>query len=364
MRIAVIGGGINGVFCAWSLAKSGHSIDLYEAKEVMCQTSSNSSKLLHGGIRYLEHGHFSLVRQALFDRAWWLKAAPSLTRPIEIAMPVYKSRKRGLLTLYVGALIYSLLGGKLSLGKPRLFTAKESSIAFGELNTRELSGVVTFYDGQMNEELLGGWVVRQACEAGVEIHEYTPIQRFDTSGRVVIGANSAKNYDLVINAAGPWAAHMNEQNEVKTNFTLTLVRGSHLLVDYQLKHSYLFQDPKSKRVVYVLDYFGDTLIGTTEVLQETHDSPSCSVEEREFLIGIFNQHFKHQITHRDIIREYSGLRPILRRNEKSSRAEYSKASRESEVEVTGRLVTVYGGKWTSAPSLAAKVEKKIRELRV
>lgn len=364
MRIAVVGGGINGVFCAWRLSESGHSVDLFEAQEVMRQTSSNSSKLLHGGIRYLEQGRLGLVREALVDRAWWMKAAPDITRPIEIAMPFYKSSKRGRLTLYLGALIYGILAGRFSLGKPRLFTEEESLGVFCELKTVDLSGAVTFYDGQMNEELLGGWVVTQAREAGVNIHEHTPVQAFDTSGRVFIGAESVKKYDVVINAAGPWAACLNEKSKVKTNFALTLVRGSHLLVDYQVNHSYLFQDPKSKRVVYVLDYFGSTLIGTTEILQETIEHPSCNVEEREFLIGIFNQHFKYQITQRHILKEYSGLRPILRRNKKSPRAEYSKASRESEVEVTGRLVTVYGGKWTSAPSLAAKIEKKIGHLRV
>ena len=168
----------------------------------------------------------------------------------------------------------------------------------------------------------------------------------------------------MINAAGPWAAHLNEQNKVKTNFTLTLVRGSHILLNYQAKHSYLFQDPMSERVVYVLDYFGKTLVGTTEVLQETYESPLCSDEEREFLIGIFNDHFKHQITQSDIVREYAGLRPILCRNKESRADNYSKASRESEIEITDRLITIYGGKWTSAPSLATKVEKKIRELRV
>ena len=364
MRIAVVGGGINGVFCAWRLSEKGHDVDLFEAREVMAQTSSNSSKLLHGGIRYLEQGHFGLVRAALSDRAWWLKAAPDVTRPIEIAMPVYKSSKRGRFTLFAGALLYSMLAGRLSLGKPRLLSATKTSIAFGELKAKNLSGVVTFYDGQMNEELLGAWVVKQAREAGVEIHEHTPVQSFDTSGRVVISADSTKNYDLVINATGPWAAHLNEQNKVKTNYTLSLIRGSHLLLDYPAKQSYLFQDPMSERVVYVLDYFGKTLVGTTEVLQETYDSPLCSDEEREFLIGVFNHHFKHQITHSDIAREYAGLRPILCRNKEAFAGNYSKASRESEIEFMDRLITIYGGKWTSAPSLANKVEKKIREWRV
>ena len=364
MRIAVVGGGINGVMCAWRLSESGHSVDLFEARELMGQTSSNSSKLLHGGIRYLEHGHFGLVREALSDRAWWMKTALNITRPIEIAMPVYRSNKRGLFKLYAGAKIYSLLAGRFSLGKSRLFKAKEASAAFGELDTRGLSGIVTFFDGQMDEELLGKWIIQRAREAGVQMHDYTPVKSFDTSGRIEIGPDSTKRYDVVVNAAGPWAAHLNEQNKIRTNFTLTLVRGSHLLVDYQLEHSYLFQDPTSRRVVYVLDYFGKALIGTTEVLQEISERPICSDHEREFLMRIFNRHFKHQINNTNILREYSGLRPILCRNKESFGVNFSKASRESEVEITGHLVTIYGGKWTSAPSLAAKVEKKIQELRV
>ena len=210
---------------------------------MMGQTLSNFSKLLQGGIRCLAQGHFGLVREALSDRGWWRKDAPDFTRPIEIAMSVYKSSRRGRLTLFAGALIHGLLAGKLSLRKPKLFTGKESSIAFGELKTKNFSGVVIFYDGQMNEELSGGWVVKQASEAGVEIYEHTPVQSSDPSGRVFISTDSTKNYDLVINATVPWAALLNGKNKVKTNFTLTLVRGSHLLLEHRLKHSYLFPDP-------------------------------------------------------------------------------------------------------------------------
>ena len=120
----------------------------------------------------------------------------------------------------------------------------------------------------------------------------------------------------------------------------------------------------SKLAVYVMDCSGKALIGTTDVLQEASESPICCDEEREFLIGIFNHHFKLQITRSDIVKEYAGLRPILCRNKEASGTNYSKPSGELEVEVTERLMTIYGGKWTSARSLAARVEKKTRELRV
>ena len=129
---------------------------------------------------------------------------------------------------------------------------------------------------------MGAWVVEQAREAGVDIHEHTPVQYFDSSGRVVMSTQITKNYDLVINATGPWAAHLNEKNNVRTDYTLNLVRGSHLLLDYRVRQSYLFQDPMSDRVVYVLDYF-KTLVGTTEVFQENYESPLCSDRS-----GVFN----------------------------------------------------------------------------
>ena len=94
MKVGIIGGGINGLFISWRLSSLGHKVQLYEAGKVLQQTSSSSSKLLHGGIRYLEHGHLGLVRESLLDRSWWLKNAPQHTRPIEICMPVYDNSPR------------------------------------------------------------------------------------------------------------------------------------------------------------------------------------------------------------------------------------------------------------------------------
>jgi glycerol-3-phosphate dehydrogenase len=113
-----------------------------------------------------------------------------------------------------------------------------------------------------------------------------------------------------------------------------------------------------------LDYFGKALVGTTEVTQEDPNKTFCSNEERDFMINIFNEHFNHNIDRKEIIREYSGLRPILCRKEKQSQRNFSRASREAEIEVVDRLLTIYGGKWTSAPSLSRKVLKKVKQMGI
>ena len=364
MNIAVIGGGINGIFSAWRLASHGYKVDLFETDKLLSKTSSASSKLLHGGIRYLEQGHFGLVRQSLLDRAWWLKNAPHASRAIEICIPVYQNSSRGLSMLYVGAQIYRLLAGKFSLGPSRLLKHNQLKEFYSELKCENLIGAVTFYDGQMNEEKLGLWVKEKAIEAGVIIHENEKVNSFDTAGKITTELNLSKRYRYVINAAGPWAAYLNDKNYIDSKFSLDLVRGSHLLVDYNMKGSYLFQDPSSKRVIYALDYFGNTLVGTTEVIQDSPNGTCCSDGERDFIINTFNQHFTHDINHKDIIREYSGLRPILRKKGKLSKNNLSSASREAEIEVIDRLITIYGGKWTSAPSLSRKVLKKISKMGV
>ena len=199
MTIAVIGGGINGVFSAWRLASHGYEVDLFESDKLLGKTSSASSKLLHGGIRYLEQGHLGLVRESLLDRAWWLKNAPHVTRPIEICMPVYRSSSRGLFKLYAGAQIYRLLAGKYSLGPSRLLKYNELTKSHSELKDQNLIGAISFYDGQMNEEKLGSWVKLKAIEAGVKINENEKVNAFNTSGEITTELNPLKRYQCIIN---------------------------------------------------------------------------------------------------------------------------------------------------------------------
>ena len=166
MKIAVIGGGINGLFSSWALSKKGHKVSLYEAEQVLSKTSSSSSKLLHGGLRYLEQGHFSLVAEALKDRHWWITNAPQHVKSIKLIAPIYKDSTRKMPIMLLGALFYRILSGSYSLGPSRYINLKNLKEVCPDLNNSKLKSAVAFYDAQMDEEALGDWVRKKSISSG------------------------------------------------------------------------------------------------------------------------------------------------------------------------------------------------------
>ena len=361
MKIAIIGGGINGLTSAWKLAANGYKVDLYEEKELLSQTSSSSSKLLHGGIRYLEYGHFSLVRQSLLDRHRWIKLAPEFCKPIKMFMPVYSDSQRSGLILFIGAFVYRLLAGSYSLGPTSWHSKKDTEELCPDINPYKLKGAISFYDAQMDEKNLGKWVHQQALEYGVNIYENSPITTFDNEGKLKVH-NKIKKYNFIINAAGPWAELLNKKNNITTNYSLELIRGSHLIVNKKISNPFIFQELDGKRIVFVLPYLGKTLIGTTEVQHDSKEKISCSDAERDYLLDLYNSKFTNPITKEDINNDFSGLRPIIRKNNTQSVFSYISASRESVIEVNKNILTVYGGKWTSALSLSDELFIKLKRL--
>ena len=240
---------------------------------------------------------------------------------------------------------------------------EQSRLRFPDLISEEILGSVSFFDAQMNEEKLGAWVVKQAKTAGVKVFEKTEVNEFTTKGEISTSRFGVKKYNFIVNAAGPWAAQLNAANNIETNHYLRLIRGSHLLLDRNISGSFLFQEPTSGRVVFVLPYLGKTLVGTTEVPQSINEAVKCSDEERNYLLDIFNKYFSEKVTKKNIEQEFSGLRPIVASKLKQQEGYFSFASREAKLEVTEDLLTVYGGKWTTAPSLSKKVVKKINNMR-
>ena len=362
-RVGVIGGGINGLFISWQLSLQGFEVELFESGNVLQQTSSASSKLLHGGIRYLEQGHFGLVRESLIDRAWWLKNAPEFCHPINICMPGFRDSPRSLVTLYAGAVLYRLIAGRNSLGASSWIGHDETIRRFPDLNPTDLLGSVSFYDAQMNEEKLGAWVLGQARKSGVKIHENTKVDCFNVDADIVTSKLGRSKYDFIVNAAGPWASQLNTINDIETKSYLRLIRGSHLLLNKKISGAFLFQETSGNRVVFVLPYLGKTLVGTTEVPQSIDADIKCSDEERAYLLGVFNRNCSQLAGEQDIELEFSGLRPIVASKSERTEGYFSFASREAKIERTGKLLTVYGGKWTSAPSLSRKVVKTINIIR-
>lgn len=358
MRIAIVGAGINGIMSAWALARRGHTVDLYERGQPVAGTSSASTKLLHGGLRYLETGDIALVREGLRERAWWLAQAPHLAQPLELLLPVQRGQGRPRWKLKAGLTLYDTLAGCNRLAPHRWLEPQELLARMPGLRAHGLLGAYAYWDGQMDDHQLGLWALAQAQAAGVRLHAGSAVERVDLRGHIQLAGSPAPlAYDLVCNLAGPHAAALLARSGVPSRHRLRLVRGSHLLIDGTLPCGLLVQSPDDQRACFILPYGGRILIGTTEV-EQTLDAPvRMSDAERDYLLAVWNAHFDRQLTPDDVRASFAGLRPLLAQSGAANAN-----TREHAIEARGRLLTVFGGKWTTARRLGEQVAEVAEQL--
>lgn len=334
MRVAVVGAGIVGACTAWALARRGVECTLFDRRQPMCETSRASSKLLHGGLRYLETGQFRLVGKALHARTDWLALAPQLCHRLEMLLPMYRDKGRSQFLISAGIRIYDVLA--LGSGFPRARVLKPSEVLALQpgLSAEGLVGAWAFFDAQMDDYALGNWVVDEFCDLGGDLiteHEVRDLAELD-------------QYDRIVNATGPWAMQLRETQPGKPSVQLDWVRGSHIVLDRVCPAAMLLEVPGSSRIFFILPYQGRTLIGTTEVRQSGPNNPGPSEDEIRYLLDAHNHYMTRAIAMRcDVVEAFSGVRPLLR-----SADNPSEATREWAFERTGKVLHIYGGKWTTA----------------
>lgn len=350
MRVGIVGGGVNGLSCAWHLAARGHRVTLLERGRLMDATSRASSKLLHGGLRYLENGEVRLVREALRERDAWLRRAPQHTRPLRLVMPIYRKGRRSAAVIAAGLALYRLLAGPNSFPGAKWRSARELCVADPRLESAGLRGGFEFSDAQMDDYALGLWIAEQARSSGAELREFAAVRSATPEGNVGFEDGSEEQFDRVLNVAGPWAERLLAESGVRSPINLDLVRGSHLEVAEICPQAYLLEVPEERRIFFVLSWQGGTLIGTTEVRQSLDEPVICSPEEERYLLAAYHRYRPGAAP--VVTGRFAGLRPLLR-----SADDPSRATREYALHRSGRLVTVFGGKWTTATALAAKVEE-------
>ncbi|MFC3032767.1 FAD-dependent oxidoreductase [Pseudoalteromonas fenneropenaei] len=351
-KVAVIGGGINGLCSAWQLALAGAEVTVFERDELLSQTSSASSKLLHGGLRYLEHFEFRLVKEALAERQWWLEHAPNATRRLPILYPLY-AHTRPRWKLKLGFMLYDLLAGKKGIGRHRWLTPKQVRRCSPQLKQQGLLGAYLYHDGQMDDIALGQWVINQCQKLGVVLHTQHHVSYCDANGKLVVNQQTL-NFDHIVNAGGPWSEQLLTNSQQPHDVTLDLVRGSHLLLPSISKFGHFLEVPGESRLVFVLPYKGQTLLGTTEVAQSLQDPIACSEDERSYLLKLYNHYFSQTVTNSDILAEFAGVRPLI-----ASDGSLSSHSREYKLLLQGKLLTVFGGKWTTARALGKAVSNTL-----
>jgi len=325
---------------------------LFRSDALMGATSRASSKLLHGGLRYLENREFRLVREALHERDGWLQRAPQHAHPIRLAYPIYKNGRRPRWMVGAGMRLYDLLAGRTSHLPPAAWhDAAALRAQDPRLRADGLRGGYLFSDGLMDDHALGLWVAQQAVAAGVTVCEHAPVDAVDTAGGVTVGGARAE-FDRVVNVAGPWAVALLERSGIGCPYRLDLVRGSHLVLDAPCPQPYLLEAPGERRIFFVLPWQGKTLVGTTEVRQGLTDPIVCSAAEEAYLLRAYAHYFPGATP--EVVERFAGVRPLLQ-----SAADPGRATREYVFCRDGRLVTVLGGKWTTALALGRQVGEAV-----
>lgn len=353
-RIAVIGGGINGSGIAWELSRRGYDVILFEKGVCGAQTSSATTKMIHGGLRYLEHFHFTLVRESLRERAWLLKNAPDLVKPMEILLPIYDDSPRSRAAIKLGLLLYDRLAGSENIA-PHRSLARQELLSRAPLVEQGLRGGFSYWDAQVDDFALVRTVVASAIRDGATVRERTRIDgiRHDDGEWVLRTEHGDESrFDLVVNAAGPWMDELLRANRIDAPYVLSLVRGTHIVLDRAISDTgLLLQSTSDRRVFFVLPWKGTTLVGTTEVVQdEPPDLVHATDEEVEYLIHRFNRYFRTPIAHENVQSAFAGVRPLVGRATNPSAI-----GRDFRVIREGSLINVFCGKMTTFMSLARKV---------
>jgi glycerol-3-phosphate dehydrogenase len=362
--LCVIGGGINGTGIARDAAGRGLSVLLIEANDLASATSSASTKLIHGGLRYLEHYEFGLVRDSLKERETLMQMAPHIIWPIIFVLP-HNQDLRPALLIRLGLFLYDHLGGrkKLSASKSINFKTHKYGDALKSAYTKGFS----YADCWVDDARL---VILNAMDAknnGATILTNTSCTSLHAKdGSWVIKTQDYRhnqetyNAKIVVNATGPWAYEFLEKTGLSNNDTpkIRLVKGSHIIVPklFEGEHAYILQQP-DKRIVFSIPYEDKyTLIGTTDVDYEDEIiAPKISEEEIDYLCEAINRSFKKSISSKHIIWAYSGVRPLIE-DESKNASSVTRDYKIIEDKSNGPLLlSVFGGKITTYRVLSEKV---------
>ncbi len=363
--VAVIGGGIHGVGVAQAAAAAGYSVVLFEQTELAIGTSSRSSKLIHGGLRYLESFEISLVHESLRERELLIKLAPDLVRRQDFFIPVYNTTKRGAWMMRAGLTMYSILAG---LGKSVRFGSVRKS-QWGDLDgikTDGLKKVFRYTDGQTDDRLLTQSVMQSAKSLGAELAcpaSVTRIQIQDSGCEIEFNhQNSAHSIqaNTIVNAAGPWANRILEMvTPTQKPMAVDLVQGAHLELPGQVSQGcYYIEMPQDQRAVFVMPWKDRTLLGTTEHVYEGDPGKVVPLPvETEYLLEGFRHYFPNRAT--EVLHSWAGLRVLP-----AATGAAFKRSRETQLPVDNkkqpRFLSIFGGKLTGYRATALKVMKVLQ----
>lgn len=364
--LAIIGGGINGVGIAVDAAGRGLSVFLCEKDDLASHTSSASSKLIHGGLRYLEHKEFRLVREALAEREVLLNKAPHIIRPMRFIMP-HRPHLRPAWLIRTGLFFYDHLGKREKLlGSNNVYFKEDSPLNSAITRGFEYSDCavddsrLVVLNAMHAREKGADIVTRTRCLSAKRDGEYWIVDLENAQGAFQIKAKA------LVNAAGPWVAQFIKQDlQLKSPYGIRLIQGSHIIVPklYEGDKAFIMQND-DRRIVFAIPYLDQyTMIGTTD--HEYKGDPAqvkITQDEIDYLVKVSNEHFKKQLTQDQIISTFAGVRPLCddeSDNPSAVTRDYTLALSKQAVG-EAPLLSVFGGKLTTYRKLAESAMQQLK----
>lgn len=369
--IAIIGGGVNGCGIARDAAGRGLSVLLAEKEDLASGTSSASTKLIHGGLRYLEHYEFRLVRESLSEREVLLSMAPHIIWPLRFVLPHHRALRPAFL-IRLGLFLYDHLGGRKLLPASRALDLR-SDPAGAPLKPEFTKGF-EYSDCWVEDSRLVVLNAADAAQRGTDIRvrtEVTAAERKDDRWRIELtdrrsGKTSTAEARTLINAAGPWVADViSRALRLNSKLGVRLVQGSHIVVPKLFDHNraYILQNA-DRRIVFAIPYERDfTLIGTTDVdYKEDPAEVAISGDETAYLCRVIGDYFETSISPDDVVWSYSGVRPLFDEGGTSAQ----ETTRDFVLDRSGEageapLLNIFGGKITTYRHLAEQALKKLAD---
>ncbi len=377
--VLVVGGGIVGAGIARDAARRGLSVALVERSDLASGTSSRSSKLVHGGLRYLETYEFSLVFESVSERRILMDVAPHLVNPLGFLFPVYKDSRTKLAVLNAGMWLYDGLALFRSPKRHRKLKPAEVESAEPGLRREGLKGAPLYYDCATDDARLTVEVALDAADAGATVATWAEVLSFlsDEQGRVTgatvknvrTGATKEVHAKAVVNATGPWTDRTLALGGKQPRTLLRRTKGVHIVVDaakLPVSHAIVCFHPSDDRVLFVIPWGDRSYVGTTDT--DFDGDPSEVYATRDdvaYLLAAANAYFpEHQLTESDVISTWAGLRPLISPPDTGVKA--SQVSREHEILIgENGLITIAGGKLTTFRRMAGEVvDTVVRLLRL
>jgi glycerol-3-phosphate dehydrogenase len=358
----IAGGGATGAGVAIDAATRGYEVLLLEQSDFGKGTSSRSTKLVHGGVRYLEQGNLSLVMEALKERGLLLQNAPHLVGNLGFVVPNYDWWEAPFYG--IGLKLYNLLAGRYGFGASRILSREETLERLPTIRTEGLKGGVIYFDGQFDDSRLLINLVATACEQGATLLNYAQVTEITKDGEGFVdgvkfvdgetGEEFAAQGQVVINATGPFADNLRRSADPSAQPMISPSQGIHLVFDGSFlagDSAIMVPHTSDGRVMFAIPWHGHTLVGTTDTpVAEAPLEPIALEQEIEFILQTASLYLEKKPTRGDVLSVFAGIRPLVGSGETGNTASLSR-DHTIRIEDSG-MITICGGKWTTYRHMA------------